>query len=503
MAISHVNTSSQTTGNGTSVSVSKPGGTTSGDLLLAFFTSNSQECTPPSGFTEIDDNVNEVFRSQIFYKVAGGSEPASYSFSVPSSCPLVASVTCLRGVNTSSPIDIAPVADTDLTHSEPYTTPTVSGGTSGVLVYHRTVRVSGSTPATFTGAAGATERVDVGVFSGGSVCYSQGTYVSTTEYATSGSKSGLAITASQSESHNVVVTLGVKASGIPGTMDVDLPSIPTMTASGSVAYPAVVDVDLHPPTMTVEAFHGSYEGPLDVQVPVTVTLAGHTDVRGSLDVEVPISFDTFAETRRFADNVVVPDREERWLVMTQDGYRLGIRDVRHIPLVVMLPELQVEFFGTTAPLAGENFVTAEAFEPTVVAFAPGAAETANDVYSDVFDAEVWLGIVVYPEHVSVLGETDGVDQLDIGVTTEPSEASAAVVAFDPSRGVGQANVEVSVYGVSLARTAKPNAELVSVSATADQPQFTGGATATATANNATVQQSTSAFAETVFVTCIQ
>lgn len=375
MAVSHVNTQTATTGNGTSVTATKPTGTASGDLLLAFFVSNSQDATAPAGWTEIVDQVVEVFRAQVFYKVAGGSEPANYAFSVGAAAPLVLSVSCFRGIDTTDPIDISPVVETALTHSEGYTTPSVTGGSSGRLLYFRAVRFAGSTPPTFT-ASGIPELADVGVFSGGSVSYSQAYYTSTSDYTTSGSQGGASITCSGSESHNIVLTMGIRASGVPGTMEATLP-VPTMSADGSWAIPATMAASLPLPTMTASAFAGDNEGTLSASVPITVSLAGNTPVRGTLDAVVTPSFSGIGETRHFAENVVNVERDERWFVITQDGYRLGTRNqaITLLRIELPLPDIAINVFHITIGPTAD--VQATAFDPSVqISFSAGTA-TAN------------------------------------------------------------------------------------------------------------------------------
>lgn len=378
MAVSHVNTQTGTEASGTSVTATKPTGTASGDLLLAFFVSNSQNATPPSGWTEIADETIEVFRLQVYYKVAGGSEPANYSFTVGASAPLVLAISAFRGVDTADPIDIDPVVETALTHSEGYTTPTVSGGTAGRLLYFRAVRLSGSTPPTFT-ASGLPELADVGVFSGGTVCYSQVHYTSTSDYNTTGSQGGASITCSASESHNIVLTMGVKSSGIPGTMEATMP-LPQMTASGSWSIPAVLDVDMLLPSMTATAFAGDNEATLTVVVPVSMSAAGNTPVRGTLDAVVPIEFDAPGETRYFAENVVLVDRDERWIVITQDGYYLGVRNqaITLLRIDMPLPEVDIDVFhitiGNNAPVnvvANDATVSVNALPDDVTAVVEG------------------------------------------------------------------------------------------------------------------------------------
>lgn len=410
MAISHVGTNHATSGSGTSVTCTKPSGTTSEDLLLAFFTSNNQNASPPSGWTEIADETVEVFRCQVFYKVAGGSEPSNYQFSVGSAAPLVLSITCLREIDSSTPIDIAASAETDLTHSEPYTTPGLTGGTAGRLVYFRSVRVSSSTPPTFT-ASGVTELKDVGVFSGGSVSYSQGLYLANSDYSGGGSKSGLAITCSGSDTHNFVFTVGIRAeAGVTGTFDVSMPSIPSVSMTANWAYAASLSATMLLPTMTSEAFSGNFEGPLGIAVPIAVTFAGHTDVRGTLDVIAGPIVEITGETRFFADNVVIPDREERWFVMTQDGYYLGIRSGVDLPMRVDMPLPVVNFVGNTATFS--DFVSSEvtANDASVATSAlPGAAAAASVVTEDV---TMLNGVLAFAEWIFNVALVDD-DQVNI------------------------------------------------------------------------------------------
>lgn len=464
MAISHVGTNHATSGNGTSVTCTKPSGTTSEDLLLAFFTSNNQNATPPSGWTEIADETVEVFRCQVFYKVAGGSEPSNYQFSVGSAAPLILSITCLREIDSSTPIDITASAETDLTHSEPYTTPGLTGGTAGRLVYFRTVRVSSSTPPTFT-ASGVTELKDVGVFSGGSVSYSQGLYLANSDYSGGGSKSGLAITCSGSDTHNFVFTVGIRAeAGVTGTFDVSMPSIPSVSMTANWAYAASLSATMLLPTMTSEVFSGNFEGPLGIAVPITVTFAGHTDVRGTLDVIAGPIVEITGETRFFADNVVIPDREERWFVMTQDGYYLGIRSGVDLPMRVDMPLPVVNFVGNTATFSDFVSASVEASDASVsISFTAGTA-TAASATAD--DATTLGGILAFAEHValdtgsawedasiSIVFSAEGVD-----VTSAASDVIGASVLVDGN------TAAVTAYNASAGSAKQALAEHVSVSA---------------------------------------
>ena len=370
MPITHVSTATSSAANGTSISINRPANYASGDVFIAVFTSNSQNCTPPSGWTELFDEGIDVFRCQVFYKVTGGSEASSYNFSVPSAAPLVGSISAFRGVDTTNPIDIDANFESTTGHSEPYTPPSLSGGSAGRAFYLRAVRRSGTSPLTFT-ASGVTEVVDTGIYSGGSVCYSFGLYTGTSDY------NGLiapapGITTSSTESHNVIASWALRASGVPGTMGVTMP-LPTMTASGSWSHVAVVDADVPLPTVNVEAFVGEYSGDMDVDVPIAVDVAGSLEPRGPLEAVVPIGVEFEAETRSFGDNAIIWEREERWIVLTQEGYYLGRRTGVDLPMRIDMPLPVVSFTIITFPLAPAVGVTAEAFGATTTGTVSAAA----------------------------------------------------------------------------------------------------------------------------------
>lgn len=68
----------------TSLAITKPSGTASGDILVAGLVvgRNVPSWSPPSGFTQLGSDMFGAgnFAGAVWLKVAGGSEPASYSF---------------------------------------------------------------------------------------------------------------------------------------------------------------------------------------------------------------------------------------------------------------------------------------------------------------------------------------------------------------------------------------------------------------------------------------
>lgn len=96
----------------TSVTINKPTGTTSGDLLIAVVANGGASSAPstvPSGWTLLDSatvttGVTSPFWGGLYYLVAGGSEPSSYTWSgFTDSC--TGCMIAVQGADTGSPFD--------------------------------------------------------------------------------------------------------------------------------------------------------------------------------------------------------------------------------------------------------------------------------------------------------------------------------------------------------------------------------------------------------------
>lgn len=89
--------SAQTANNAsTSVTVTKPTSTAEGDFLIGHFTTNAntRTITPPSGWTTIDEVDDGNYIRALYYKVAGGSEPANYSWSIDGASANITGAIC-------------------------------------------------------------------------------------------------------------------------------------------------------------------------------------------------------------------------------------------------------------------------------------------------------------------------------------------------------------------------------------------------------------------------
>jgi hypothetical protein len=157
-------------GNITSITVNKPTGVVSGDVMIAAVdatTSSSLASTDPSfPWTQVTATAygsgSTTSDVTSFVRVAGSSEPASYSFGVASgTAHIAAGISAYRGVSNSTPIDATNTSNTGTSAA-----PATSSITS-VTNQTKVIEVYGSTavnPQTYTPPTSpvVAERVDVG-----------------------------------------------------------------------------------------------------------------------------------------------------------------------------------------------------------------------------------------------------------------------------------------------------------------------------------------------------
>ncbi|MGH8689262.1 MAG: LamG-like jellyroll fold domain-containing protein, partial [Burkholderiales bacterium] len=148
------------------LTINKPAGTISGDVMLAFITvrDSSVQITPPAGWSSqaaVVQNAGASSRQQLFYKVAGGAEPANYTWTFDSAHQGAAgAIATYSGVDTTTPIDAyggnttPQGADSNLQHRALAVT-TLTANTEVVTAH------TFSSSATWTPPAGMTERVDI------------------------------------------------------------------------------------------------------------------------------------------------------------------------------------------------------------------------------------------------------------------------------------------------------------------------------------------------------
>lgn len=155
-------------GSANNLTVTKPAGTASGDILLAFWTNagnGNSTITWPSGFTlEASANLSTPDTTTIrcASKVAGGSEPADYNIQSSTNDACCAAIIAISGRDTGAAI--TPQATTNTgTLSSPVTV-TLTGVTAANgddLIWMAAPSLTGTNPGTYTAPGSFTERVDV------------------------------------------------------------------------------------------------------------------------------------------------------------------------------------------------------------------------------------------------------------------------------------------------------------------------------------------------------
>ena len=111
MAADPVTVSSASNGSSsarTSIAVNRPAGTLWGQVMLASIVSNNDDpaFTAPAGWTLVrQGTITDALRHAVYWKVAGPSEPASYTWTTSSSRRLAGGITSFGGIDRAQPID--------------------------------------------------------------------------------------------------------------------------------------------------------------------------------------------------------------------------------------------------------------------------------------------------------------------------------------------------------------------------------------------------------------
>jgi hypothetical protein len=333
----------------TTLTLTKPTGVVSGDLLVAVVSAigSGSTITGPSGWTEIDTSTSAGgLKASLWAKIAGGSEPANYAWNETAlgSQRWVGTLTAWQGVDTSSlanAINTATEHDvtSNQTTSTTQSTPTLASSavSIGRVFYSRTCRVASATPISFSSlGAGFTELSDHGNNSGGSISYSHIAALADTDFSGAGSKSGLSTTASTNPTDNVLMTWVIKAAGTPASGDISTSiDVPTVAFNGSrvmpdgplstsidvptVAFTGVatppsgsISTSIDVPTVTFNAVVAA-GGPLSTSIDVPAfSGVGAVNPIGAFSTSIDVPTVAFVgETVPFGEHVIVVEAEHR------------------------------------------------------------------------------------------------------------------------------------------------------------------------------------------------
>lgn len=354
MAITQVGTA--TTGSSASsgsFSVNKPTGVASGDLLIMLGASNEGAWdTFPSGWTQLtvstDASTANAFRAYIWYKVAGGSEPSSYSFGSStasgSGAPMVGLMVAYRGFD-----NVTPFPNTSVDHlnnlaynsGNPATAFTQS--VQGRQFFARFSRcTAGGIPNYTTATSGWAINSQVAQNSGGSTTYSL-CWVPRDADDGAGSRnepsvpSGTGTTQNTTDNFYVLGLIGAAPMGdFAGSLGAVSASLTghhridaTLNSSlGAVSF--IADGIAAPPSGSMASALGS----VSASMTGTSVGGGFASTLGSVSYDGLASVNPIgawasslgsitaqvqAETRAFGEHVIVVEPEERAFLVTDEG----------------------------------------------------------------------------------------------------------------------------------------------------------------------------------------
>lgn len=166
MAIAVRSSTTATNAGGTSLVINKPTGTALNDVLLAVCWVDSDgsatiaSIAAPAGFSQAGSNLTSTATSpcgKVFYKIATGSEPTTYTFTTLTAASTSLSLIAISGADTSTPIGVNPTLGTG-SAATAQIAPSISGVAGDMLLCSYSCEKA--TAITYTAPSGMTETTD-------------------------------------------------------------------------------------------------------------------------------------------------------------------------------------------------------------------------------------------------------------------------------------------------------------------------------------------------------
>lgn len=234
MAVTQVGETRSAVDTGTStITLTKPTGVASGDFLVFLVNFvDGNTLNTPSGLTLISslNSAAGVVRNNMYTKVAGGSEPSNYSFSMSTSGLIInGGMVALRD-DAGIQLELDSQGGAAVTSTaQNYATPGCSQVKPGRVFHYRAARFSDDDPVPTFSLFGWTEKWDIE--SGGTPNYAQAFYMGFGDNPDAG-ESGVTINGSKTPTHNIARTFVVSPVSTPVNANAGLASV-TATAPGA------------------------------------------------------------------------------------------------------------------------------------------------------------------------------------------------------------------------------------------------------------------------------
>ena len=226
-----------TAGSSTSLTVAKPSGVAAGDTMIAAVdvrVAASVTLVAPSGWTLIrrDSNTSgyAALTQALYYRIAGSSEPGSWTWTFGASAAAAGAVVSFSGVDTTSPVDAH--SGVYVPRSKSITAPSVRTTTAGDAV----VGFFGSSgPKRISPPTGMNESYDVTGTSGGGAATEEGSSMIFAAAGATGNKTAVSQGSSPSSNIGQLVALRAAAPPSPAPSTPPPPTASTPpTVSGTV-----------------------------------------------------------------------------------------------------------------------------------------------------------------------------------------------------------------------------------------------------------------------------
>src|SRR3954469_1877884 len=155
--------SNQNGAGSTSLAINKPAGVVAGDVMIAAVGANGNTAiTAPAGWSSVGLYDAAAWTNtgwiQVAFKVAGASEPASYSWALGTTRPGAGTIVDYIGVDNAAPIQTSAVGTGT---TSPAVAPTITTTSANQMVIANVGGRNTTGAFTFTNPAGTTDRVEV------------------------------------------------------------------------------------------------------------------------------------------------------------------------------------------------------------------------------------------------------------------------------------------------------------------------------------------------------
>lgn len=219
---------------GTTIAFNKPTGLAAGDVLLAFVSDyHNTSITAPSGWVQIGSTTTDTSNDghTAWYKVAGASEPTSYTFTGGASY-MVGSIIAYSGVDNNQPVNVWNTARGTTNFADAGITTTMNGcqlvAAMNDMLY----------ATTFTPTSGWTNRASVD-----DTANNQSGVLSDMAQATAGASGSFTYTAASSGDADVVWMVALQPGMVENSFAIGPTQIASTEAFGSTNVAATITLD--------------------------------------------------------------------------------------------------------------------------------------------------------------------------------------------------------------------------------------------------------------------